>query len=285
MTPSPRAVLADRDLLHALRVRIRRERALLVAYSGGVDSALVAVVAAAELGERAVAVTAVSASLPAAERRAAREFARDHGIAHVELTTDELERPDYVANGGDRCAHCKSALLDALEPLAALSGAVVALGTTLDDLGEHRPGQRVATARGAIAPLVEAGLDKAAVRAVSARLGLVTAAKPAAACLASRVAYGDPVTAEVLGRVERAEAALHALGHPVCRVRAHAGGTVARVELPVAELGAAVADRERIDVAVRAAGFTFAALELRGFASGGMNVLLGLPGRTGEPRR
>lgn len=275
--PSPAPARSTAQALEALAARLRREPALLVAYSGGVDSTLVAVVAAAELGERAVAVTAVSASLPAAERRAARDLARARGLRHVEIATDELDRPGYVGNGADRCAHCKSALLDALAPVAALSGATVALGTTCDDLGDHRPGQRVAAARGAIAPLVDAGLDKAQVRAVSAHLGLVTADKPAAACLASRVAYGDPVTAEVLARVEQAEAALHALDFPVCRVRAHAGGTVARIELPAADLPRALADRERIDAGVRAAGFSFCGLDLRGFTSGGMNVLLGLP--------
>lgn len=263
--------------LAALRARLAREERVLVAYSGGVDSALVAAVAAQELGPAAVAVTAVSASLPAAERRAARAFARARGIRHVEVATDELERPEYVANGADRCFHCKSALLDALAPLAELAGAAIALGTNVDDLGDHRPGQRAAAARGAIAPLVDAGLGKDAVRAASDLLGLATAGKPAAACLSSRVAYGEPVTSEVLGRVERAEAALHARGFPVCRVRAHAGGTVARVELPAADLDRALALRDELDDAVRAAGFAFCAVDLRAFASGRMNVLLGLP--------
>ncbi|WP_028936144.1 ATP-dependent sacrificial sulfur transferase LarE [Pseudonocardia spinosispora] len=263
--------------LAALRDRLRQRRRLLVAFSGGVDSALVAVVAAQVLGSASVAVTAVSASLPGAERAAARRFAADHGLAHVEVCTDELDRPEYRANDGDRCFHCKSALLDALQPLAEQSGALIALGTNLDDLGDHRPGQRAAAARGAIAPLVEAGLGKDAVRAVSALLGLDTSVKPAAACLSSRVAYGDPVTREVLSRIERAEAALHALGFPVCRVRAHARGTVARVELPTEELVRASEVGTRIDAAVRAAGFQFCAMDLQGFRSGRMNVLLGLP--------
>ena len=274
-----RAVGDPAALLVALRERVRVEQRLLVAFSGGVDSALVAAVAAQELGERAVAVTAVSASLARSERAAASAFARKHGIAHVEVATDELERPEYVANAGDRCFHCKSALFDALEPLAGLSGARIALGTNVDDLGDHRPGQRAAAARGAIAPLLDVGFGKAEVRAVSAELGLVTAEKPAAACLSSRVAYGEPVTAEVLRRVELAEEAVRALGFPVCRVRSHGGGTVGRVEVPVADVPRAAELRVELDAGVRAAGFDFCALDLQGFASGRMNVLLGMPGR------
>jgi uncharacterized protein len=263
--------------LAALRERVRAEPRLLVAYSGGVDSALVAAVAAQELGERAVAVTAVSASLPRSERTAARAFAAAHGIAHVEVATDELDRPEYVANGGDRCYHCKSALFDALAPLAALSGARIALGTNTDDLGDHRPGQAAAVARGAIAPLLDAGFGKSDVRRVSAGLGLATAEKPAAACLASRVAYGDPVTPDVLHRVELAEEAVRGLGFPVCRVRAHGGGAVARVEVPADDVSRAAELRSELDRAVRGAGFEFCALDMQGFASGRMNVLLGMP--------
>ncbi|GAA5132032.1 ATP-dependent sacrificial sulfur transferase LarE [Pseudonocardia adelaidensis] len=269
---------SDEVKLAALRERVRAEPRLLVAYSGGVDSALVAAVAAQELGERAVAVTAVSASLPRSERAAARAFATAHGIAHVEVATDELDRPEYVANGGDRCYHCKSALFDALAPLAALSGARIALGTNTDDLGDHRPGQAAAAARGAIAPLLDAGFGKSDVRRVSAALGLATAEKPAAACLASRVAYGDPVTPEVLHRVERAEEAVRSLGFPVCRVRAHGGGAVARVEVPADDVSRAAGLRSELDRAVRGAGFEFCALDMQGFASGRMNVLLGMPG-------
>ncbi|ODT97588.1 MAG: TIGR00268 family protein [Pseudonocardia sp. SCN 72-86] len=263
--------------LAALRARLCAEEKVLVAYSGGADSALVAAVAAAELGDAAVAVTAVSASLPARERRAARDFARAHGITHVEVATDELDRPEYVANSGDRCFHCKSALLDSLVPLAALSGAAIALGTNLDDLGDHRPGQRAAASRGAIAPLVDAGLTKADVRAASALLGLETAEKPAAACLSSRVAYGDAVTAEVLARIEAAEEALRDMGFPTCRIRAHADGTVARLEVPAEDHDRVSTVRADIDAAVRGAGFAFCALDLQPFRSGRMNVLLGLP--------
>ena len=246
----------------------------MVAYSGGADSAFLAAVASSVLGDRALAVTAVSPSLAEAERRAARQFARAHGIAHLEVCTDEGDREEYIANDGDRCYHCKTALFDAVMPLARLLGANVALGTNLDDLGDHRPGQRAAAERGVVAPLVEVGFSKAAVRQASAALGLETAAKPAAACLASRVAYGEPVTPEVLGRIEKAEDALHALGFDVARVRSHGNGTVARVEVPEDRLEEAVALRREIDTAVRGAGFAFCSLDLGGFASGRMNVLL-----------
>ncbi|SHL20969.1 uncharacterized protein SAMN05443637_12124 [Pseudonocardia thermophila] len=264
-------------MLDRLEARLARERALVVAFSGGADSALLAVAAHRVLGERALAVTAVSPSLPERERRAAAAFARRHGVAHVEVRTDEAERPEYVANGGDRCAHCKSALLDALAPIAALAGGKIALGTNLDDLGDHRPGQQAAAARGAIAPFVDAGLTKADVRAISAHLDLETAGKPAAACLASRVAYGDPVTPQLLARIEAAEDALHDLGFLICRVRTHGDGAVARIEVPPADLDAAHARRAEISAAVRRAGFRFCALDLDGFASGRMNVLLGMP--------
>ncbi|WP_211590313.1 ATP-dependent sacrificial sulfur transferase LarE [Microbispora sp. H11081] len=264
------------DAMDRLTARLSRESAVVVAYSGGADSALLAFAAAKALGGRAVAVTAVSPSLAASERAAARDFARRHGLAHLEVCTDEADRPEYAANGRDRCYHCKSALFDALAPLAAAMNARIALGTNLDDLGDHRPGQRAAAERGAIAPLVDAGLTKADVRAVSREYGLVTADKPAAPCLASRVSYGDPVTPEVLRRIETAESALRDLGFPVCRVRAHAGGTLARIEVPRAEIPRLCELRERVDAAVRGAGFTFCSLDLSGFASGRLNALLPL---------
>jgi uncharacterized protein len=267
--------------LDRLRSRLATESRLVVAFSGGVDSALLATVAHEVLGAGALAVTAVSASLPEAERKAARTFARERGLRHLEVHTDELERPDYVANGASRCFHCKSALFDTLEPLAELLDARIALGTNLDDLSDHRPGQGAAAQRGVLAPMVDAQLTKADVRAASRTLGLPTADKPAAACLASRVAYGDPVTARLLGRIEAAEAALHELGLRRCRVRAHANGTVARIELPEADLATALGRREAITAAVTGAGFTFCALDLAGLRSGSMNALLSLtPVRT-----
>jgi uncharacterized protein len=249
---------------------------LIVAFSGGADSALLAAVGARVLGDGCIAVTAVSPSLPVSELDGARRFARANGIRHLEVPTHEFDDPDYVANTGSRCYFCKSALFDALEPLADLFDAPMALGTNLDDLGEHRPGLAAAKLRGSIAPLVEAGLSKTDVRRLSAHLGLVTAEKPAAACLSSRVAYNEPVTAEVVGRIEKAEAGLHALGFDVCRVRSHGDGTVARIEVPTDRMTDALAVRESIDELTRSAGFTFASLDLAGFASGRMNALLPL---------
>lgn len=263
-------------MLSALRGRLAQEQRLIVAYSGGVDSALLAAVAGDVLGRAALAVTAVSPSLPDSERRQAKQFAAEHGIAHVEVCTDEADRPEYVANGSDRCFHCKSALFDAIGPLADALGARIALGTNLDDLGDHRPGLRAAAERGTVAPLVDAGFGKQDVREVSRALGLRTADKPAAACLASRVAYGDQVTPELLARIEAAEEAVRALGFSQFRVRSHADGTVARVEVPDDRIPEAAQARAALDNAVRAAGFQFCALDLAGFSSGRMNTLLPL---------
>jgi uncharacterized protein len=259
-----------------LVARLEQEARLVVAFSGGADSALLAVVAHRVLGDRSLAVTAVSASLPSSERDEARAFAREHGFAHLEVCTDELDRPEYVANTGNRCFHCKSALFDAIGPLSTMLGARVALGTNLDDLGDHRPGQAAAVAFGAVFPLLDAALTKSDVRSISSDLGLRTAAKPAAACLSSRIAYGDAVTPALLARIEQAEKSLAAAGFQRFRVRAHADGTVARIEIDESELDDAFARRAEVQALVAAAGFTFTTLDLTGFRSGSMNSLLSL---------
>lgn len=262
--------------LHRLRERLGTEDRLLVAFSGGADSALLAAVAHDVLGDRAVAVTAISESLPQREREAAVAFTRRHRIPHFEVHTDELSRPEYVANTSSRCFHCKTALFDALVPVQELTGARIAIATNLDDLGDHRPGQAAARLRGAVFPLVDANLTKADVRAISRDLGLETADKPAAACLSSRVAYGDPVTPELLHRIEAAEDVLHRRGFTDCRVRAHADGHLARVELPAADFERAVEIRDELTAALRSAGFTFVTIDLTPLRSGSMNVLLPL---------
>lgn len=244
---------------------------VLVAFSGGADSAMLLAAAVRALGpDRVVAATAVSPSLAAAELPAARAYARGLGVRHELPGTDELDRPGYVANGADRCFHCKATLVDTLRPLAAELGlSCVATGTNADDaVAGFRPGIRAAAERGAVTPLLDAGLTKAQVRAASRRWGLVTADKPALACLASRIAYGVQVTPSRLARVDRAETALRAhLGEGVVDLRVRdLGDGGARVELDAAAL--ARCDEEALAV-VRAEGF--APVTAAPFLSGSMN--------------
>ena len=255
--------------------RLRNELAafdrVVVAFSGGADSAFLAWMAHDVLGpDRAVAVTAVSASLAPEEAADCAALASEWGLSWSTVDTDELADPSYVANEGDRCAHCKTALMDAVEPIAA--GATVLLGVNVDDLGDHRPGQETAAARGARFPLVDAGFTKADVREVSRILGLRTWDKPAAACLASRVPYGTPVTLGVLAEVAAAESGLRALGFRQLRVRHY--GDLARIEVPVDELASVVARRAEVIDAVKAAGYRYVTVDLEGFRSGNLNDAL-----------
>jgi pyridinium-3,5-biscarboxylic acid mononucleotide sulfurtransferase len=262
--------MADLASVHAA---LDRHTAVLVAFSGGADSAFLARVAHDRLGpERVRAVTAVSPSLAADELEDCRSLAAEWGLSWSTVATDEMERAAYRVNDGERCYHCKSALMDALTPLVT-AGAVVALGVNVDDLGDHRPGQRAAGERAAVFPLVEAGFTKADVRDWSRRLGLRTWDKPAAACLASRLPYGTEVSVAVLSRVERAEAALHGLGLPAVRVRHYE--RTARIEVPLADLAAVVERREQVVDAVRAAGYDYVTLDLEGLRSGNLNRALG----------
>ncbi len=256
--------------LQALRDRVAELDRVVVAFSGGVDSALLARVSHDVLGERSIAVTAVSGSLAPSERDDCRRFAEAWGMRWLEVGTDELARPDYVRNGIDRCYHCKSELMERLLPVAeAEGGAAIALGVNVDDLDDHRPGQVAARERGAVFPLVDAGFTKSLVRQAARELGLEAWDKPAAACLASRIPYGTPVTLGTLTNVARAEEALKEKGFRQVRVRHY--GELARIEFPDGDLEEAVLQRKAIVDAVKEAGYRYVTLDLEGFRSGNLN--------------
>jgi len=271
--------------LAALEARLRELGSLLVAFSGGADSALVLAAAVRALGaDRVAAATAVSDSLPGDELSGARELAAELGVRWLSPRTHEMERAGYRANAGDRCYFCKAELLEVLGPVAAEHGlAHVATGTNADDaLAGFRPGIRAAAERGAVTPLLDAGLTKAQVRAASARWGLPTWDKPAAACLSSRIAYGIEVTPHRLARVERAEAGLRsvlaAAGHTVRDLRVRDLGDAARVELD-RDLVAWARESAAVGAVLVEAGFEAAEVDPRGFRSGSMNELLADPER------
>jgi len=245
---------------------------VVVAYSGGTDSTLVAAAAAATLGDRAVAVTAVSPSLPPGELEEARKVASAVGVRHRAVRTHEVDNPAYLANGLDRCYHCKTELYDVLLRVAEESGgALVVSGANLDDLGDVRPGLRAAEERGVRHPLVEVGMWKSDVRAAARELGVPTWDKPASACLSSRIAFGVMISVEELSKVGRAERVLKELGFAQCRVRVH--GDVARVEVELAELPrfAEPGVRDQVVRALRSLGYRYVTLDLEGFRSGSMN--------------
>jgi uncharacterized protein len=223
--------------------------------------------------DRVTAVTAVSPSLAGFEHDDCASLAEEWQLRWVQVETDELSHAAYQRNDSDRCFHCKDALMDVVLPLAEAkvdeSAATVVLGVNLDDLGEHRPGQKAASQRGAVFPLVEAGFTKDDVRAVSRALGLRTWDKPAAACLASRVPYGTAVTLSVLAEVEAAETGLRALGFEDLRVRHY--GDLARLEVPVADLDRVGRLRAEVVAVVHAAGYRYVTLDLEGLRSGNLN--------------
>ena len=256
-----------------LRQSLRDLGRVVVAFSGGADSAFLARVAHDTLGaDRVHVVTAVSPSLAGDERDDAAALADEWGLRWSEVATHEMANAAYRVNDPDRCGRCKDALMDVLVPIAESEAATVVLGVNVDDLADHRPGQTVAADRGASFPMVEAGITKADVRQHSREMGLRTADKPAAACLASRVPYGTEVTVAVLTSVDRAEAALRRLGFDDLRVR-HIDDT-ARIEVPLDRLADVVERRAEVVAAVAGAGYTYVTLDLEGLRSGNLNLAL-----------
>lgn len=260
----------------ALQSRLEQLPGAVVAFSGGVDSAMLLHASQAALGDRVVAVTADSPSLPRAELADASLFAEEHGIEHIILDTDELRRLGYRDNAPDRCFFCKTELFEAIAAeigRVSEAGWPVLYGAILDDDAEHRPGAQAARQHGVLAPLTELSICKAEVRQYSRSHGLATAEKPSFACLASRIPYGTRVTAELLSQLEQAENVLRELGYQQFRVRHH--GTVARIELLPEDFHRAVStDREAMTRGIRAAGYLYVSLDLTGYRTGAMNETL-----------
>ena len=260
----------------ALLDALKRLESCAVAYSGGVDSAVVAKAAAVALGDKAVAVTGVSASLASGELEAAEELSRLIGIRHVVMNTDELESENYSRNAPDRCYHCKTELYSQLESLLPKLGVKAMVnGANADDLGDYRPGMQAATEHRIHSPLADCGITKAEVRQLAADWDLPVWDKPATPCLSSRIAYGEEVTPERLAMIDRAEQFLRGLGLANLRVRYHKGD-LARLEVPLADLPRLCEGntRDEVAAALRRLGFKFVTLDLEGFRSGSLNQLV-----------
>jgi len=266
-------VLEEKQL--SLFDALARMESVIVAYSGGADSAYLAWAAHQALGDRAIAVTADSASLPESHKRDAEEFARIWGIRHEYIVTREFENPDYVKNDRNRCFHCKDELFTRLGEFARERGiAHVVYGVNVDDLGDYRPGQRAAKLHQAEAPLVDAGLTKAEIRELSRSAGLATWDRPASACLSSRIPYGTPVTIQNVKTVERGEEEIRALGFRQFRVRFH--GDLVRIEIAPEELSRALAPHmaREFTAIFKPLGFHYVTLDLEGYRQGALNEAL-----------
>lgn len=258
-----------------LGASIRAKGSIVIGLSAGVDSALLAKVSRMELGDRAVAVTAVSPSLSSRDRELAERNAREIGIRHVTVSTDEMANESYRANGAMRCFHCKTELSRELWRFAASEGiSSVALGINASDSGDFRPGIRAAEESGICFPLKEAGMSKEEIREAARRFGLSAHDRPSNSCLSSRVQYGQPIDSELLRRVELAEEVVRAAGASDVRVRVH--GQIARIEVDAGSLKGLVDEKTRKGVleGLRALGFTYVTLDLAGLVSGSMNLSL-----------
>jgi pyridinium-3,5-biscarboxylic acid mononucleotide sulfurtransferase len=250
-------------------------RRVIIAYSGGADSAYLAWAAHQVLGPCALAITADSASIPESHKRDAGAFARECGFCHEYIETREFDNPDYIKNDPNRCFHCKDELFTRLKSVARERGIEhIAYGVNVDDLGDYRPGQHAATLHQAEAPLVDAGLSKAEIRELSRLTGLSTWDRPAAACLSSRIPYGTPVTIENIKTVERGEEAVRLLGFRQFRVRFH--GKLVRIEIAPDELASALTSEmaQRFVEIFKPLGFHYVTIDLEGYRQGSLNAVL-----------
>jgi pyridinium-3,5-biscarboxylic acid mononucleotide sulfurtransferase len=264
-----------------LLAQLRGMDRVIVAYSGGTDSAYLAWAANEALGERAIAITADSASIPASHKRDAEEFVRKFGIVHEYIETHEFENPDYIKNDANRCFHCKDELFKRLSEYAGTRGITeIIYGVNQDDLGDYRPGQNAAKLHSVKAPLVDAGLTKAEIRELSRMSGLPTWDRPAAACLSSRIPYGTPVTIQNIKTVEVGEEEMKALGFRQFRTRFH--GELVRIEVAREEMEKALTMEMagKLTAIFRKLGYQFVTLDLQGYRQGSLNELLTLhPGK------